>query len=302
MKRIEDAVNCVKSQIPHYSGSLGIITGSGWELRDLLNNVTEIEYKDIPGFPVPSVGGHRGRLIHGSHNGTEVILLQGRVHYYEGYSMEDVTFSVRVLSALGIKQVLLTNAAGGIRPDIKPGDFMLVTDHINLMGVNPLRSKVSSLCRQNRHPEFISGSSTMQSQEIPKQVRDDIHDMGDAFVDMTDAYDKQLAGIALSSAEKHGIMLHTGILAAVSGPSYETPAEIRMLSTLGADAVCMSTVPEVIMSRYLGMRVLAVSMITNHAAGISTSALRHEDVVNMAKSRSKDASGLISAVIDNMPR
>src|SRR3990172_8134521 len=205
MKRIEDAVNCVKSQIPHYSGSLGIITGSGWELRDLLNNVTEIEYKDIPGFPVPSVGGHRGRLIHGSHNGTEVILLQGRVHYYEGYSM-------------------------------------------------------------------------------------------------TDAYDKQLAGIALSSAEKHGIMLHTGSLAAVSGPSYETPAEIRMLSTLGADAVCMSTVPEVIMSRYLGMRVLAVSMITNHAAGISTSALRHEDVVNMAKSRSKDASKIISAVIDQMPR
>ena len=142
----------------------------------------------------------------------------------------------------------------------------------------------------------------MQSQEIPKQVRDDIHDMGDAFVDMTDAYDKQLAGVALSSAEKHGIMLHTGSLAAVSGPSYETPEEIRMLSTLGADAVCMSTVPEVIMSRYLGMRVLAVSMITNHAAGISTSALRHEDVVSMAESRSKDASLILSAVIHKMPR
>lgn len=269
MKSIEDAVNCINTKIPHYSGSLGIITGSGWDLKDLLDNVTEIEYKDIPGFPVPSVGGHRGRLIHGSHNGTGVLLLQGRVHYYEGYSMEEVTFSVRVLSALGVKQVVLTNAAGGIRSDIKPGDFMLVTDHINLMGVNPLR-----------YSERIK----------------------ECFVDMTDAYDKQLAWIALSSAKKHGIMLHTGILAAVSGPSYETPAEIRMLSTLGADVVCMSTVPEVIMSRYLGMRVLAVSMITNNAAGISTSALRHEDVVNMAKSRSKDASGLISAVIDNMPR
>ena len=269
MKSIDGAVNCIKSKVPHPAVSVGIITGSGWELRDLLDNVTEIEYKDIPGFPVPSVGGHRGSLIHGSHNGTEVLLLQGRVHYYEGYSMEEVTFSVRVLSALGIKQVVLTNAAGGIRPDIKPGDFMLVTDHINLMGVNPLR---------------------------------DSERIKECFIDMTDAYDKQLAGIALSSAEKHGIMLHTGILAAVSGPSYETPAEIRMLSTLGADAVCMSTVPEVIMSRYLGMRVLAVSMITNHAAGISISALRHEDVVSMAKSRSKDASGLISAVIDNMPR
>ncbi len=270
MKSVEDAVNCINAKIPYYTGSLGIITGSGWDLRDILDNVTEIEYKDIPGFPVPSVGGHRGRLIHGSHNGTEVLLLQGRVHYYEGYGMEEVTFPVRVLSALGIKQVLLTNAAGGIRPDIRPGDFMLITDHINLMGINPLRGIDYSL--------------------------------SECFVDMTDAYDKQLAGAALSSAEKHGITLHTGILAAVSGPSYETPAEIRMLNTLGADAVCMSTVPEVIMSRYLGMRVLAVSMITNHAAGISTSALRHEDVVSMAKSHSKHASGLISAVIDIMPR
>src|SRR3972149_4661944 len=149
MKSIDGAVNCIKSKVPNSAVSVGIITGSGWDVRDLPDNVTEIEYKDIPGFPVPSVGGHSGRLIHGSRNGTEVLLLQGRVHYYEGYSMEDVTFSVRVLSALGIKQVVLTNAAGGIRPDIKPGDFMLITDHINLMGVNPLRGKVSSLCRPN---------------------------------------------------------------------------------------------------------------------------------------------------------
>src|SRR4030065_1127652 len=163
MKPIEDAVNCVKSQIPHYSGSLEIITGSGWELRDLPDNVTEIEYKDIPGFPVPSVGGYRGRLIHGSHNGTEVLLLQGRVHYYEGYSMEDVTFPVRVLSALGVKQVVVTNAAGGIRPDINPGDFMVVTDHINLMGMNPLMGFDYSL--------------------------------SECFIDMTDAYDKQLTAV-----------------------------------------------------------------------------------------------------------
>jgi purine-nucleoside phosphorylase len=165
--------------------------------------------------------------------------------------------------------VVITNAAGGIRPDFKPGDFMLVTDHINMMGVNPLRGKGNTLDKR--------------------------------FVDMTEAYDRQLAGIARDSANNLGIMLHTGILAALAGPSYETPAEIRMLSALGADAVCMSTVPEVIMSRYLGMEVLAISMITNHAAGISTSALRHEDVVNMAEKRSKDASRLIAAVIDNMP-
>lgn len=270
MKIIDEAVNCIKSQVRKLSASTGIITGSGWDLSTLPENVTEIHYQDIPGFPTPTVGGHKGRLIHGYHNGIEIILLQGRVHYYEGYSMDEVTFPVKVLQALGVKQVVITNAAGGIRPDFKPGDFMLVTDHINMMGVNPLRGKGNTLDKR--------------------------------FVDMTEAYDRQLAGIARDSANQLGIMLHTGILAALAGPSYETPAEIRMLSALGADAVCMSTVPEVIMSRYLGMEVLAISMITNHAAGISTSALRHEDVVNMAEKRSKDASRLIAAVINNMPR
>ena len=270
MKIIEDAVNCIKSQVRKLSASTGIITGSGWDLSTLPENVTEIHYQDIPGFPTPTVGGHKGSLIHGYHNETEIILLQGRVHYYEGYSMDEVTFPVKVLQALGVKQVVITNAAGGIRSDFKPGDFMLVTDHINMMGVNPLRGKGNTLDKR--------------------------------FVDMTEAYDRQLAGIALNAGEKVSIMLHRGILAAVTGPSYETPAEIRMLKTLGADAVCMSTIPEVIVCRYLGMKVLAVSMITNHAAGIGTSAMRHEDVVHMAESRSKDASRLISAVIDNMPR
>src|SRR4030067_165751 len=159
MKSIDDAVDYIKSQIPHYTGSVGIITGSGWDLRNLLDKVTEIEYKDIHGFPIPAVGGHIGRLIHGYHDGIEVLLLQGRVHYYEGYSMEDVTFPVRVLAALGIRQVVITNAAGGIRPDFRPGDFMVVTDHINLMGVNPLRATITIL------PEH--------------------------FVDMTEAYDKE---------------------------------------------------------------------------------------------------------------
>ncbi len=270
MKLVEDAGNYIKSKIRKLACPAGIITGSGWDLRSLPDNVTEIEYKEIPGFPIPAVTGHKGRLIHGFHDGAEIILLQGRVHYYEGYSMEDVTFPVKVLSALGIKQVIITNAAGGIRPDFKPGDFMVVTDHINLMGMNPLRGRENPLDR--------------------------------CFVDMTEAYDRQLAGIALNAAKKLDIMLHTGILAAVSGPSYETPAEVRMLSVLGADAVCMSTVPEVIMSRYLGMKVLAVSMVTNHAAGISKSSLRHEDVVKMSESRSKDASLLLSAVINKMHR
>ncbi len=294
-KSIEDAVICIKSRVPDPAVTTGIITGSGWDLRDLLDSVAEIKYEDIAGFPIPAVGGHSGKLIYGFCDGTGVILLQGRVHYYEGYSMEEVTFPVRVLSALGIKQVVLTNAAGGIRPDINPGDFMVVTDHINLMGVNPLRGMLSTLPFEGRGRSVlreVEGVGMGFSHERIKEC----------FIDMTGAYDKQLAVAAGNSANKHNIMLHTGILAAVSGPSYETPAEIRMLRMLGADAVCMSTVPEVIMSRYLGMKVLAVSMITNHAAGMSRSALRHEDVVSMAESRSKDASRLISAVIDQMPR
>src|SRR3990170_5487915 len=172
MNLVDNAVNCIKSKVPNYAVSVGIITGSGWDLRDLPDNVTEIEYKDIPGFPVPSVGGHRGRLIHGSRNGTEVLLLQGRVHYYEGYSMEDVTFSVRVLSALGIKQVVLTNAAGCIKPHITTGEFMVVTDHINLMGMNPLRGIDYSLSLRERERVRVGQSDDCRSKEC--------------FVDMTD--------------------------------------------------------------------------------------------------------------------
>lgn len=269
MKLVQDAANYIKSKLKNPAVSTGIITGSGWDLENLLDEATEIDYKDITGFPIPAVGGHKGKLIHGYHDGKEVILLQGRVHYYEGYSMEEVTFNVRVLSALGIRQVIITNAAGGIRSDIMPGDFMLVTDHINLMGVNPLRGEGRSKAN---------------------------------FVDMTEAYDREFISMLLPSGNQPGVMLHSGILAAVCGPSYETPAEIRMLRAIGADAVCMSTVPEVIMSRNLGMKVLAISLITNHAAGIGTSALKHQDVVSMAESRSKDASLILSTVIKKMPR
>ncbi|MCC6545082.1 MAG: purine-nucleoside phosphorylase [Nitrospirae bacterium] len=275
---MNDAVDYIKSLMPQFTGSIGIITGSGWDLRNILDNVNETEYKDIPGFPIPAVGGHRGRLLHGYHDDEEVLLLQGRVHYYEGYSMEEITLSVRVLAGLGIRQIIVTNAAGGIRPDFGPGDFMVVTDHINLMGVNPLRATPDTLCFN------------------------EADNIKERFVDMTEAYDQQLCSIALTVAKKHNIPLHAGILAAVSGPSYETPAEIRMLRSLGADAVCMSSVPEVIMSKYLGMKVLAISMITNHAAGVSKSVLRHEDVVTMAESRSKDASQILSSVITNLPR
>lgn len=286
MTPVDDAVKFIKSRLLKTSVSTGIITGSGWDACLLLDGVSEIKYQDIPDFPISTVSGHKGRLLHGSKNGKEIILLQGRVHYYEGYGMDEVTFPVRVLSSLGVRQVIMTNSSGGIRPGFNPGDFMLVTDHINMMGSNPLRATSPF--------EDRTEGSIMRQTNPHAAVRT-------RFTDMTEAYDRQLADLVLSAAGNIGITLHTGTLAAVTGPSYETPAEIRMLRTLGADAVCMSTVPEVIMSRYLGIKVLVISMIANDAAGISASPLRHEDVVNMAVMRSKDASRLLSAVIDNLP-
>ena len=283
-KSVQDASSYIISK-KKISTSLGIITGSGWDLSSILENKTEIPYKEIPGFPSPTVEGHKGRIIHGSHSGREVILLQGRVHYYEGYSMEEVTFPVEALSALGVKYMIITNAAGGINADFKPGDFMAVMDHINLMGVNPLRG------RETRRDKAVLALS--EAKNVPPIA---------CFVDMSEAYDRALVNKAVESGTKLGINVHSGILSAVAGPSYETPAEIHMMKTLGADAVCMSTIPEVIMGRYLGMKVLAISIITNYAAGISALSLRHEDVISTAGLRSKDACRLVSAVIENMPR
>ncbi len=269
-KLIQDAVTYIKEK-SRISPSIGIISGSGWDLTGLLDNIEEIHYKEIPGFPRATVEGHKGRAISGVYRGIHVIILQGRVHYYEGYSMEEITFPVAVLAELGVKNMIITNAAGGMRPYLKPGDFMVITDHINLMGINPLRG-------------FVSREGYTR------------------FVDMSEAYDKGLISKVLKLGANMGITIHCGVLAAVPGPSYETQAEIQMLRIMGADAVCMSTIPEVVMSRYLGMSVLGISFITNCVAGPSAPSLRHEDVVKTVESCSKDVCRLISAVIENMPR
>ena len=267
---LQDAVACIKSKSNIYP-TIGIISGSGWDLTGLLNRRAEIPYQEIPGFPSATVEGHKGIAILGDYKGKDVVILQGRVHYYEGYEMDEVTFPVEVLSEIGVKNIIITNAAGGIRPYLKPGDFMVITDHINLMGMNPLR-----------------GLSYREGYTV--------------FVDMSQAYDRELVNRILELAANNGITIHCGVLAAVAGPSYETPVEIHMLRILGADAVCMSTIPEVIMCRYLGMKVLGISVITNHGAGLSTSPLRHEDVVRTVESRSQDGIRLISGIIENMPR
>jgi inosine/guanosine/xanthosine phosphorylase family protein len=197
------------------------------------------------------VSGHRGELIFGKFGGTPVLVLSGRAHFYEGYSMEQVTFPIRTLAALGIRDLLLTNAAGGINPDFRRGDFMVLTDHINFMGVNPLRGE-----------------------DVPGRPR---------FVDMTQVYDSKLSTLLFRAGKSAGLRLHRGVYLAVSGPSYETPAEIRAFARLGADAVGMSTVPEAMVARQCGLNVAVVSCITNPGAGLGQGLLSHAEVLATAK-------------------
>jgi purine-nucleoside phosphorylase len=232
--------------------SLAFILGSGFQqaIADLKVDA-EIGYQKLPGFPAVGVSGHAGKLVLGHLAATPVLVLSGRAHYYEGHSMEQVTFAVRVLAEFGIRDLLLTNAAGGVNRAFRPGDFMLLADHINLMGANPLRG-----------PAWAKG---------PR------------FVDLTRAYDPGLSQLLLKAARASKIRLRSGVYLAVSGPSYETPAEIRAFARLGADAVGMSTVPEAIVARQCGLRVAGVSCITNLAARRRGAALSHAEVLETAE-------------------
>jgi purine-nucleoside phosphorylase len=232
--------------------TLALVLGSGFKhvIQELVLD-NRLAYAKLPGFPKPTVAGHDGELLIGKLGGTPVLVLSGRAHYYEGHSMEQVTFAVRTLAAYGIRDLLLTNAAGGINKKFHAGDFMLLTDHINLMGANPLRGPV-----------------------LPGLPR---------FVDMTRAYDPKLSALLWAAARSAKVRLQRGVYLAVIGPSYETPAEIRAFARLGADAVGMSTVPETLVARQHGLRVVALSCITNQAAGISKSPLSHEEVLETAE-------------------
>jgi purine-nucleoside phosphorylase len=228
--------------------TLAIVLGSGFQhVLSELRVEKKIAYPKIPGFPKPAVSGHAGELFFGRLGGTPVLVLSGRAHFYEGHSIARVTFTIRALATFGIRDLLLTNAAGGINRRFRAGDFMVVTDHINFMGVNPLRGPA------------ISGWNR--------------------FVDLTGAYDENLRRLLFRAGKSCGLKLRRGVYLAVSGPSYETPAEIRAFARLGADAVGMSTVPETIVARQCGLRVAAVSCITNPAAGISKEPLSHAEVL-----------------------
>lgn len=251
------------------SGSLAIVLGSGLgKFAETLEIRLTIPYHEIPQFPVSTVAGHAGRLLLAVEPATQKPFwaMQGRVHYYEGYTPDQVVFPVRVLRLLGVETLLLTNAAGGIRSDLGPGSFMLIRDHLNLTGMNPLRGP-------------------------------NLDELGPRFPDMTEPYDPTLRQILRGAAEEHGIVLTEGVYAGLAGPSFETPAEIRMLEILGADAVGMSTVPETIAARHAGMRVAAVSFIANKAAGKSERPLSHEEVFAAAQAAEEKFSAFMRTAV-----
>lgn len=253
---LEKWVRAVR-EVTDFTPEIGIVLGSGLgDFARLVDRKAEVSYDSLPGFPVSTVAGHAGKLIFGYVRSVPVVVMQGRVHYYEGYSMEQVVAPIRLMGLLGAKKLLLTNAAGGVNTSFTPGDLMLITDHISAFVPSPLRG------------------------ENPQEL-------GPRFPDMSRVYDKEMGRAVLEAGEKLGESLQQGVYLQWQGPNYETPAEIRMFRTLGADAVGMSTVCEAIAARHMGLRVCAVSCITNMACGILPQPLSHEEVQQTAN-RVKD--------------
>ena len=249
---------------------LGLILGSGLGvLADEIENPIIIPYEKIPHFPISTVEGHKGQLVLGKLRGKTVVAMQGRFHFYEGYSVQEVTFPVRVMAAIGVRTILVTNAAGGINTKFEPGDLMIINDHLNLTSQNPLIG--------------------------PNDSR-----VGVRFPDMSEAYSRELIEVAHSVAAEQGIGLREGVYAGLTGPSYETPAEIRMLRMLGGDAVGMSTVPEVIVARHQGMNVLGISCISNMAAGILPQPLTHDEVMETAEKVKEKFIQLMLGIIERL--
>jgi purine-nucleoside phosphorylase len=249
---------------------IGVILGSG--LGPIADQVTDpivIPYTDIPSFHSTTVEGHAGRMVIGLFRGVPTVFLQGRFHFYEGYTMEEVVFPTRTVCSLGIHTLVLTNASGGINTRYREGDLMLIEDHINLTGNNPLKGP-------------------------------NLSQMGPRFPDMTEAYSRECLEILKTAAEERGVAVHQGVYAGVLGPTYETPAEIRMLRTLGGDAVGMSTVPETIAAVHLGVRVAGISLITNLAAGLSPTKLTHQEVMENSKLGAQKMTRLLETAIPKL--
>jgi purine-nucleoside phosphorylase len=246
---------------------IAVVLGSGLGgFTDAINNRTEIPYREIPGWPQSTAIGHAGKLVVGTVEGVPVAALSGRAHLYEGYTAEQAVYGLRALWNLGIQSVVLTNAAGGVKASYNPGQLVLISDHINLLGQNPLTG-----------PNDES--------------------LGPRFPDMSEAYSKRYREIAREAGKAMGLELAEGVYAALPGPSYETPAEIRYLRTIGADLVGMSTVPEAIAANHMGMKVLGISCVTNHAAGVTEQKLDHKEVLEVGERMKDTLIGLLRRVI-----
>ena len=271
MEKLSETKAYIESKLDGRKPVIGLILGSGLgEMADAIENAAIIDYHDIPYFPVSTVPGHKGRLVIGELEGKTVLCMQGRFHYYEGYSMDEVVYPIRTMKMLGINALFLTNAAGCVNTSWKPGDLMIITDHIKLIADSPLRGA---------NPDAL----------------------GPRFFDMTRAYDKALIETAERIAAEQGISIRKGVYMLFTGPAFETPAEIGFARIAGADAVGMSTVPEAIAASHMGMHTLGISCLTNMAAGILDQPLNHEEVLETGERVKKDFSALVRGVIKAWP-
>ncbi len=269
LNNIEKAAQYLEKKIEN-KPEIAIVLGSGQgDFAQQIENAVHVPYAEIPGFKTSTVAGHSGEWVLGTLKGKQVAVMAGRLHYYEGYSLRDVTFPVRVMAKLGIKTLVVTNAAGGIDTAYEVGNLMLISDHINFTAANPLFGA-------------------------------NLDEFGPRFLDMSKAYDGELRRQAQAVAAQQGLSLREGVYAQMPGPSYETPAEIRMLRAMGADAVGMSTVPEVVVARHCGIRVLGISCITNMAAGVLDQPLSHAEVIAASKKVKGVFQSLLTGLIEKI--
>jgi purine-nucleoside phosphorylase len=272
LAQIDQAADAIRRRTSHQP-RVGIILGSG--LNDLADSVQKadiIPYSNLPNWPISTVHGHAGRLVIGELEGQAVFIMQGRIHFYEGYSMSQITLPVRVMQRLGLELMIVTNAAGGVNPAFTPGDVMLITDHLNLIGMTGLNPLMGP----------------------------NIDEIGPRFPDMSQAYDRKLMDVARKAAAQNNIPLQEGVYCALSGPSFEGPADLRFLRMAGADAVGMSTVPEVIVARHGGLRVLGFSGISNKANLDGSTVTTHEEVIEAGKVIVPKVEKIIRGVLDSL--
>ncbi len=269
MEKLRESIKSISGK-SNYEPRIGLILGSGLgSLADEIENPVKIKYEDIAHFPKSTVEGHAGQLVIGELAGKTVVAMQGRFHYYEGYPLSEVTFPIRVMIGLGVESLIVTNAAGGVNEDFKPGDLMIIRDHINGTGGNPL-------------------------------IGENLDELGPRFVDMSQPYDKEYMELARLAAKKQDLDIKEGVYYWTTGPTYETAAEVNMARVLGGDAVGMSTVPEVIVANHQGIRTLGISCITNMATGILDQPLNHEEVVETSMRVKDDFESLLLEIIENI--